>query len=273
MHRSCPDNISNLENSYKKENITKDITLKGNIKLLNIFEAMVILENIYNNIKNKPTPENSQVTFSEFCVISYLLQTISNNFSRLPEQYKKNEVLKEIADRIDLSYAQASSDRLSIAHTMNLPAFYSNNNSLILEHINQSFFANKLLPLITDYCTNLLKEHELALVFPKITGAIDTFQGIEHISSNVNKLKLPLNNAEGQIPICKDDLYKLLCVNTILLNEIEENNKKLFDENTFEAMTLVALVNQAHANCLISLSKQADFNELNLINYHSHCLK
>lgn len=268
MHISFSHNISNLKNFYTKENIEEDIMLKGDLQLLNVFESMVILDHIYRDIRNNPAPENLQVTFSEFCVMSYLLQTISNNFSKLPDQYKKNKAFKEIAERIDESYAWQSSDRLSIAHTVNLTAFYNNNNSLILEHIRANFLDDKLFPLITDYCTNLFKEHELALVFPKITGEVDHFQGIEHISSNINKLKLPLNNARGQKPICKDDLYKLLCVNTILLNEIKENNKKLFDEKTFEAMVLVTLVNQAHANCLISLSNQADFTEDNLINNH-----
>lgn len=90
------------------------------INLLNIFELLTILKDVSDKITTNLISRNQQITFSEFYVVCFLLQQISNNFGSLSDEYLQKEELKEITKIITQDYEWRAADRLSSAHVINL---------------------------------------------------------------------------------------------------------------------------------------------------------
>lgn len=153
MQIFLPNNKSKLEQHYGIGNVPI-----GDVNLLNIFESLVVLKNICDKLNTNSASGNRQVTFSEFYIICFLLQQISNNFKALPDHYVAKEEFKEIAKIIAQGYEWRAADRLSTTHVINLSAFYNKNKDNILGYVEVEFFDNNLLQLITQYCQSLLPQ-------------------------------------------------------------------------------------------------------------------
>lgn len=77
------NNIENLGSWSKQDHI--------NIKLLNVFELMAVLNNVYISVVNTQTAYPPKITFSEFCIINCLTETISNKLAnKLFKTYTHN---------------------------------------------------------------------------------------------------------------------------------------------------------------------------------------
>ncbi|WP_341764559.1 hypothetical protein [Candidatus Tisiphia endosymbiont of Beris chalybata] len=252
------NNIENLGSWSKQDHI--------NIKLLNVFELMAVLNNVYISVVNTQTAYPPKITFSEFCIINCLTETISNKLAnKLFKTYTHNESLREIIKKISLVPKWDPVGDPSVEPTTNCSTCLNNHDNLFT-YIKKNFFANKLFIEITGYCSNLLIKRGQILELPQIIGEIDVFYS-PHLNIYLNtfiSLTTPLQKV-----IVDEDLYKLLCCHSILFENISH-------DNSFEAKAILAHTTQVCGTCLALITeyqrdsdtqKYIDSKLINIIKY------
>lgn len=251
MQISLSNNITNLGTWDEQNHI--------NIKLLNVFELMTILQNIYIQIVNNPKFITSKITFSEFCVINCVLETISSKLAnKLFKSPIQNVQLKKIIEKISLiSEWRPCDNPITEEAAANLSTSYNNNNN-IFTYIEKSFFANKLFMDITEYCNNLLVARGHVLECPKMIGRIDHFDSLHYLHLYQRKVVSLTSTLHKDIG--PEDLYQLLCLHSILFDNISHNN-------SVEAKAILAHTTQLCGSCLTLLAEyQEDVNIPQYIN-------